>query len=79
MVREALTMFPIDWTTLSGKTGHYEGHFMILTGIEENGDLLIHDPDFGPFKKYSKVTLAKGYSRPEITDDLVLCFGKKNN
>ena len=66
--------FPIDWNTLIGKKGPYQGHFIILSGLEDKNTLLIHDPDNGPYIKYSREILEKSYNHPVITDDLYIAY-----
>jgi hypothetical protein len=67
----------IDWKTLINKTGGFEGHFVILSGIE-NGNYLIHDPDDGSYIRYNKARLEAAYHHPIITDDLFVAFGRKS-
>lgn len=67
--------FPIDWKTLNNKAGTYEGHFVILSGIEGE-QVLIHDPDVGPFIKYARKDLQRAWEHPVITDDLIVAYGE---
>lgn len=71
-----LVMLAIDWNTLVGVKGPYQGHFVILSG-EDDGKLLIHDPDFGAYLSYDENLLQKAYSHPAISDDVVVAFGRK--
>jgi ABC-type bacteriocin/lantibiotic exporter with double-glycine peptidase domain len=66
----------IDWNTLSGQEGGYQGHFVIISGIDDE-DVLIHDPDVGPYQKYSFDILKKAYSHLVIDNDAIVAFGKK--
>ncbi|MDZ4229110.1 MAG: papain-like cysteine protease family protein [Patescibacteria group bacterium] len=68
--------FPIDWNTLNNKGGSYVGHFVVLTGIEGD-DVLIHDPDVGPYIKYSFQQVKKAWEHPVIADDLIIVEGLK--
>lgn len=70
-----LVAFLIDWNTLVGNNGPYQGHFIILSGIRDNDTLLIHDPDNGRYIEYSKKDLEKAYRHPIITDDLFVAYG----
>lgn len=66
----------IDWNTLSGAKGPYQGHFVVISEVE--GDSVsIHDPDSGPYVKYSKDKLSEAFKHPVIDDDVVVVFGKK--
>lgn len=70
-----LVSFVIDWNTLVGKKGPYEGHFVILSGIR-SGKVLIHDPDNGPFIAYPQAKIEKAYHHPAIADDVFVAFGR---
>lgn len=72
-----LIIFPVDWNTLKGKKGIYEGHFVVLAGIKKGGRALIHDPDEKPYRSYPIKTLARAYNHPVITDDVVVVYGRK--
>ena len=69
--------FVIDWNTLAGQPGPYQGHDIILSGIKDDKTLFIHDPDNGPFIEYSRIDLEKAYHHPVITDDLTVAYGLK--
>lgn len=75
-IKGKIVCFPIDWATLAKKGGPYQGHFVLLSGIE-NGNILLHDPDVGAFIKYEKEKVENAYSHPAITDDLVVVYGEK--
>ena len=66
----------IDSKTLHKKTGKFNGHFVILTGIKDN-TILIHDPDDKAFVPYPKETIKKAYNHPIISDDLFIAYRKK--
>lgn len=68
---------PIDWNTLINKYGPYEGHFVIISGIE-NKSVLIHDPDTGPYQRYSIEQLKRSWNHPAIANDFVVAYGKSN-
>jgi len=66
----------IDWNVLSGiKNKPYEGHFVIITGIEKN-NVYINDPDYGKNLKHSKKRFTKAYTAPALTDDICVAYGK---
>ena len=67
----------IDWNILIGKKDNYQGHAIVISGIEGD-DILIHDPDLEPYMKYSKEKLKDAYEHPIIADDLTVAYGKKN-
>lgn len=69
-----IVSFPVDWNTLVGKKGPYEGHFVVLTEIDGE-NVCLHDPDIGPFVKYKKETVEKAYHHPAIADDLLVVYG----
>lgn len=71
-----LVCFPIDANTLLGKKGPYEGHFVVVSGVEGNS-VFLHDPDVGPFVKYKKEKVEKAYTHPAIAEDLVVVYGRK--
>lgn len=71
-----LVCLPIDWNTLVKKRGPYQGHFVILSGIEKD-NILIHDPDVGPFLSYPIKQLKKAWQHPAIAEDYFIAFGKK--
>ncbi|MEK7164151.1 MAG: C39 family peptidase [Patescibacteria group bacterium] len=66
----------IDWNTLVDKTGPYQGHFVVISGIEGE-DVLIHDPDDVPYVRYARNKLEKAFKHPVIDDDVIVVFGKK--
>lgn len=68
--------FPIDWNTLQNINGEYEGHFLLISGIEGD-DILVHDPDIGPHVPYKKSALEKAFNHPVMEDDLIVVYGKK--
>lgn len=72
-----LVSFVVDWNRLSGKTRGYAGHALLLTGVENN-NLLVHDPDVGPYIPYPKDKLEYAYSHPIITHDCFAGFGTAN-
>jgi ABC-type bacteriocin/lantibiotic exporter with double-glycine peptidase domain len=70
------TIFPIDWNTLENKKGAYQGHLVILSGVD-NDNVFIHDSDYQPFMKYNKSQVEKAYKHPAITEEVVVAYGKK--
>lgn len=70
-----IVMMPIDWTTLSGRKGNYEGHFVIISGLQEDS-IFIHDPDIGPNQEYKFEEIKKAWEHPIITDDSIVAYGK---
>ena len=66
----------IDWNSLSGKGGSYQGHFVIISGVEGDS-VYLHDPDHEPYMKYAKTKLEKAFKHPVIDDDTIVAFGKK--
>ena len=71
-----LVGFPIDWNTLVGKKGSYEGHFIVISGIQGQ-NILIHDPDVGPFIEYPILDIKRAWSHPAIAQDYIVAYGKK--
>lgn len=67
---------PIDWNTLINKNGSYEGHFVVISGIENN-NILVHDPDIGSFQKYNIKLFEKAWEHPAIADDYLVAYSKK--
>ncbi len=66
----------IDWNVLTGiKNKPYQGHFVIITGIDKE-NIYINDPDFGKNLKYSKKLFIKAYTGPELADDICVIYGK---
>lgn len=65
--------FPIDWNTVNGKGGPYAGHFIIITGLEGD-DLLVHDPDVGPYQHHPLSTIRKAWEHPAIADDFLVAI-----
>jgi len=76
--KDMLAAFPIDWNTFQGKKGPYEGHFLLLTGMIDDDTLLVHDPDEGPYRKYSNIQVQKAYEHPAIADDFFVAYGLKH-
>lgn len=72
-----LVTLAIDWNTLKGKRGGYQGHFVLLSGVKKD-KVLIHDPDEGPFIEYPRKILEKAYSHPAIANDVLIAMGKKH-
>ena len=66
----------VDWNTLKKRQGPYQGHFLVLSGIDKK-DILLHDPDHGPFQPYPKQLVQQAYSHPAIAHDLFVAYGKK--
>lgn len=75
-IKGNLVCFPIDGNTLLGKKGPYEGHFVVLSGVEGDS-VFLHDPDVGPYIKYQKARVQKAYTHPAIADDMVVVYGEK--
>lgn len=71
-----LVAMPIDWNTLSGKKGPYNGHFVIISGIDEEY-IYVHNPDVGPFVKCKKELLKKAWEHPAIAQDFLVAYKKK--
>ncbi len=71
-----LVSIPIDWNTLNGKKGPYEGHFILIAGIDGNS-ILIHDPDVGSNIKYSLNKIKEAWSHPSIAQDYIVAYKKK--
>jgi len=66
----------INWNVLAGiKDKPYQGHFVIITGIEKNY-VYINDPDNGKNLKYPKKLFIKAYTGPELADDICVVYGK---
>lgn len=71
-----LVSFIVDWNTLKKSEGSYEGHSLLLTGVDDD-NVFIHDPDEGPYIKYSKKDIEKAYRHPAIEDDVFIAYSKK--
>jgi hypothetical protein len=72
----SLIMAVIDWNRLVGiKNKPYEGHSVIITGIENN-HVYLNDPDFGKNLKYPKKQFIKAYTAPGLADDICIAYGK---
>lgn len=63
--------FPLDWNTITGKGGPYHGHFMLIARIDED-NLLMHDPDIGPYQKYPISLIQKAWEHPAISQDYIV-------
>ena len=75
-----LVCFVIDWNTLMHKKSSYQGHFVILSGLDEKNRIgYIHDPDNGPYQKYQIKDLEKAYLHTAIANDLFVAFGLKQH
>ena len=74
--RGYLVCFPIDWNSLVGKKGPYDGHFVVLSGVQGK-NVFLHDPDVGAYIKYQREKVQKAYTHPAIADDLVIVSGEK--
>jgi len=71
-----LVCIPINWNVLNNRGGPYEGHFVIITGIEKD-KIFIHDPDIGPFLEYPLEKLKKSWDMPPVADDYFIAYRKK--
>lgn len=71
-----LVTIVIDWNRLNEKKGQFQGHFILLSGLDEE-NLLFHDPDDGPYKPYAKTIVNFAYHHPVITNDLLIAYEKK--
>lgn len=72
-----LVCIPVNWNILVGNgKSEYDGHFVIMSGIEGE-DILVHDPDLGPFQKYNFKFLKKAWDVPPVADDYFVAYGKK--
>ncbi|KKP46436.1 MAG: hypothetical protein UR39_C0016G0007 [Candidatus Woesebacteria bacterium GW2011_GWA1_33_30] len=71
-----LVCIPINWNILNDKSGSYDGHFVILTEVNNN-KILIHDPNTGPFVEYDSDLLKKSWELPPVADDFFVAFGLK--
>jgi hypothetical protein len=67
--------FVIDWHTLIGESGPYQGHFVVLVGVEKDR-VILHDPDEGPNIVYSRKLVEAAYKHPIIADDVFVAMGK---
>lgn len=74
--KEYLVCIPINWSVLSGEKSRYQGHFVILTGMNRD-KMSIHDPDVGPFIEYPVEKIKKAWDSPPIEDDYFVAYGKK--
>lgn len=73
-----LVGLPIDWNTLPKNNGPYVGHFVVITGLDKESDLvLINDPDVGKDQKYPISLFKKAWEHPVIANDFLIAFGKK--
>jgi len=72
-----LAAFPVDWNTLMGKKGPYEGRFFLLSGKIDKETLLIHDPDEGPYREFPREKVQKAYEHPAIANDVFTARGLK--
>lgn len=69
---------PIDWNTLTGNVGQYVGHFVIITFVDKQKDLVyVNDPDVGKDQKHKLSLLKKSWEHPAIIDDYIIAYGKK--
>jgi hypothetical protein len=66
----------VDDNTLLKSGPPYCGHFIVISGIEEN-TILVHDPNKGPFIKYPKNLVEKAFGHPSSASDCVFAFGLK--
>lgn len=71
-----LVGMPIDWQTIIGKNGPYQGHFVVISGIEGD-NLLIHDPDIGPYQPHPISLIEKAWHHPAIANDYIVATGLK--
>lgn len=71
-----VVIIPIDLNTLYNKKGSYDGHFVIITGVQGEY-IFIHDPDEGPHIKYRVKDLQHAWEHPAIDNDVTVCFGPK--
>lgn len=72
-----IIMIVIDWNILNKiKNKPYEGHFVVITGIEKN-HVYINDPDEGKNLKFPKKLFIQAYNAPEIADDVCVVYGGK--
>ena len=74
--KEYLVGIPIDWNSLIGKKGPYEGHFVVISGIHEK-QIYFHDPDAGSFIKCKISELKKAWEHPAVADDFIVAYGRK--
>ena len=71
-----LVAFACDWNTLVGRTGPYQGHFLLLSGAIDD-TLLVHNPDEGPHIAYPRAQIEAAYKHHVIADDCWVGLGKK--
>lgn len=75
-----IPMATIDHNKISGKKGLYQGHFVVITGFDED-HIFYHES--GPEnaernKKVSKLTFLEAFNANGTDNDLVIVYGKKN-
>lgn len=64
----------INSNVLAGiKNKPYEGHSVIITGIDKD-NVYINDPDKGKNLKYPKKLFIKAYIGPELADDICVVY-----
>lgn len=71
-----LVSMPIDWATVTGEGGSYQGHFVVISG-RVGDNLLIHDPDIGPYQQYPISLIEQAWHYPAIANDFILATGIK--
>ncbi|MBT4192630.1 MAG: hypothetical protein HOE11_04945 [Candidatus Diapherotrites archaeon] len=74
-----IVIVPVDWNKISGKKGIYQGHMLILTSFDEE-NIFAHNS--GPTKpernmKIKKELFLKAWNVPEISNDIIIVYGKK--
>lgn len=74
--QDHLVGMPIDWATVTGKGGPYQGHFVVISG-RVGDNLLIHDPDIGPSQSHPLSLIGKAWHHPAIANDYIIATGLK--
>ncbi len=71
-----LVSMPIDWATVTGQGGPYQGHFVVISG-RVGDNLLIHDPDVEPYQTHPLSLIEEAWHHPAIANDFLVSTGTK--
>ena len=77
--RGIVPLMLIDYNKIKGKEGPYQGHFIVVTGFDENS-VLFHESgphNAEPNKRVVKQTFIDAWNARGTDNDIVLVFGKR--
>ena len=74
-----MAVVPVDWNIIKQRKDLYQGHMLILTGFDDKNIYCHQTGPKNPEKnmQIQKKLFWKAWNAPEISNDIIIVFGKK--